>query len=188
MLDDKDLSESTLRFILWDALKSYPTSELLRLITDEDPIVRTSAAKQLHFRATNEVADRLTQLLSSEQDYIREVAAFGLGQLGTPEKPFRAVSSELLVDLLSRDESADVRAAAAAALGHLFVDESLPEASARALSTAAADSDARVRACVAFALSAHRDSPVAARVLRDLEHDEDADVRMWAVDEDDGEK
>lgn len=79
MIDDKDISDSTLRFILWRALQSYSTQELLDLLLDVDPIVRTAAAKQLHLRSEPSIFNKVCELSSNERDEVREISAFVMG-------------------------------------------------------------------------------------------------------------
>ena len=55
MIDDLDGSSSTLRLLVWQALKSYPTEALLKLLGDDDFIVRTAVARELQVRGGSEV-------------------------------------------------------------------------------------------------------------------------------------
>ena len=175
MLDDKDLSESTLRLLVWQARKKWPTRSLISLVLDPDPIVRTGAAKELHMRRSPEIYEKAKKLCAHRRDDAREIGAFVLGQLGTPKFPFRTKSIPILANLLSRDRSADVRAAAAASLGHLNANEAIDQ-----LVRAAKDSNVVVRECVAFALGFLEPSEEVERVAHTLAKDKDKDVRGWA--------
>lgn len=179
MIDDKDLSESTLRFIIWEALKNYPTDELLNLIEDEDPIVRTSAAKQLHFRPNKKVFEKSINLVSSKKDYEREIGAFLLGQLGTPNHPYKMQSFSYLVRLMS-DASSEVRASAVAAIGHLGANTPIDDNNIlNCVIQLAKDKCSDVRFCCAFALASFN-SDDARKVLNDLIADHCKIVRDWA--------
>jgi len=179
MIDDKDLSESTLRFILWEALKNYPTNQLLSLIEDEDPIVRTSAAKQLHFRPDDKVFEKAANLIFSGKDYEREIAAFLLGQLGTPNHPYKIKSFPYLIRLMS-DVSSEVRASAVAAIGHLgagtLIDDNNILDHVIQLTK---DKCSDVRFCCAFALASFN-SDDARKTLNHLITDRSKRVRDWA--------
>ncbi len=175
MIDDKDASDSTLRLILWKALQKYSTARLCTLLSDNDPIVRTSAAKQLHLRGTKAIYLKATELCEHEKTDSREIGAFLLGQLGAPKRPFRKQSIPILVNLLGNDPSMEVRAAAAAALGHLEAVEASGELIGRAI-----DPSPEVRVCVAFALGALKHSREIGTALRKLSRDENNEVREWA--------
>ncbi len=175
MIDDKDLSDSTLRFILWKALERYSTRDLLNFLYDHDPIVRTSAAKQLQLRGTPEIFRKVKLLCHHKTDTVREIAAFVLGQLGTPQFPFKKQSVSVLIKLLKKDSSHEVRAAAAAALGHLGSNEAM-----ESLLQSVHDKHDQVRTCVAFALGSMLPSTKVEDVLRKLSFDKKREVRSWA--------
>ena len=179
MIDDKDLSESTLRFIVWEALKNYSTDELLTLVEDEDPIVRTSAAKQLHFRPDKKVFEKSIDLISSAKDYEREIGAFLLGQLGTPNHPYKMQSFPYLVRLMS-DTSSEVRASAVAAIGHLGSSNPIDDNNLlNCVIQLAEDKCSDVRFCCAFALASFN-SDDARKALNSLIADRCKIVRDWA--------
>lgn len=175
MIDDKDGSSSVLRLLVWQALKIYPTPSLLTLLEDEDVIVRTAVARELQIRSEKESFSRIASLCDDPRDYMREIAAFVLGQFGTPDLPDRERSIEKLMRLLTEDEASDVRAAAASALGHLGAAQA-----ADALLHAAEDSSSEVRASAAVALGSVGGIPKVLEALRRLLVDPDANVRECA--------
>jgi HEAT repeat protein len=175
MIDDKDISDSTLRFILWRALQSYSTQELLDLLLDEDPIVRTAAAKQLHLRSEPSIFNKAYELSLHQRDEVREISAFVLGQLGTPNQPYKERSIPILIALLNNDSSHEVRAAAAAALGHLNANQATAD-----LLKAARDPNDDVRTCVAFALGSLNPTKEIEEILNQLIADKNNDVKEWA--------
>lgn len=175
MIDGKDLSDSELRLVLWKALRKYPTKELLRLLELKETILRTAAAKELHFRPTKAVLKNAINLCSSRLSVHREIGAFVLGQLGTPKMPFRNASIPILVKLLLTDKAVSVRAAAAAALGHLRASKAKIE-----LMRSSSDSNDSVRTTVAYALGSIRRDKDVLRALQNLAKDPHEDVRSWA--------
>lgn len=178
MIDDLDASSSTLRLLVGQALRSWSIDALLGLLTDNDYIVRTAAARELQVRGESRVYEEVVKLKNDERTYVREICAFILGQLGTPDMPYRNNSWPLLLELLS-DQAPEVRAAAAAALGHLCFD-SMPFEVERALILRSKDHDKDVRSCVAYALGNSSGSEDAKKVLYQLKEDEDPSVQTYA--------
>src|SRR5687768_4571620 len=122
MIDD-DFGESgaTLRMLVFQAKKGWSTNALLQLLRDEDSIVRTAVAREPQIRGESPIFGQVRDLIGSDQAYLREIAAFVLGQLGTPSMPFKQESIPLLLPLAA-DDDADVRSSVAAAFGHLCRD------------------------------------------------------------------
>lgn len=175
LLDNKDLSDSTLRLILWKALQEYSTDDLCELLLDSDVVVRTAAAKQLHFRPEPGVLQTAIKLCAAEKAYLREIGAFLLGQLGTPAMPFRTETIPLLSSLVSGDRAPSVRSAAAAVLGDLRASEA-----SEVLLNAARDPSAAVRLSVAIAFGLMAQHSEVTAALRKLARDRDKNVREWA--------
>lgn len=180
MIDNKDLSESTLRFILWEALGTYSTPALLKLLDDDDYIVRTAAAKQLQRRSEEIVFETAKAKTTDQKAYKREIGAFLLGQLGSPNLPYKSQSIHALLRLLE-DSDSEVRAASVAALGHLgsvipFDDEKILNKSLMLLN----DSSDEVRVCLAFALGSFLKTENLVSALTTLRRDTNKDVVEWA--------
>lgn len=180
MIDDKDITDSTLRFILWKALREYPTNELLELLEDEDMIVRTSAAKQLQLRPEEDVYHATVQLVEAQKEYKREISAFVLGQLGTPKFPYKDKSIPILTRLFD-DSSADVRATAVSSIGHLgsekiHHDDMLLDKVIKL----SIDQNEDVRLCCAYALALFIKSQKVIDALKKLLSDSSNDVKEWA--------
>lgn len=178
MIDDKDLSESTLRLLASQALKKWPDKAVINILTDDDYVVRTLAARELHMRRDNEIFAKIVELSHSEKPEVREICAFVLGQLGTPDMPFKEQAVPDLLRLLT-DNNVDVRAASAAAIGHAFVS-GMPNSVEKALYDAANDSESLVRCCVASALGSAENITEARKVLNILAKDADQKVREYA--------
>ncbi len=178
MIDDIDASASTLRLLIGQALKSWNIDAVLRLIVDDDYIVRTAAARELHLRGDQHIFDEVIKLISDKRPYVREISVFVLGQLGTPSIPFKDKSYPIVLRLL-KDKIPDVRMAAAAALGHMSYDV-MPVDVENALVLKSNDDDKDVRSCVAYALGNSSGSETVKRILKQLESDKEESVRSYA--------
>lgn len=176
---DKGVDEpgSSLRVLVSQALRSYPTRVLNTFLDDKNTVVRTAAARELQSRGEVESFEFAVSLLSDRRAYMREIGVFILGQLGTPDYPYKDASIDLIAERLSLDKSQMVRASAAAALGHLKASSKLD-----ILIYAASDESANVRACAAFALTRMKRRPKAREALCALRNDENPEVRCWAND------
>ncbi len=179
-MEDIDISKSTLHFLAYQAIKTWSADKLLPLLADADSVVRTLAAQQLQLNSSDLIFNEVIKLLGHTTDYVRESAAFVLGQLGTPERPYRDKALPYLLDMIN-DKSEDVRGAAIAALGHLYVeDEKMPNAVTQLIIKLASDSSSEVRSCVAFALGHSVSSDIVISTLEQLKHDSIEEVCSFA--------
>ena len=111
--------------LVWQALRLYPTNSLFQFLHDPSSIVRTIAARELQTRAEIDVVfDYTASMVGSSKRRDREIAAFLLGQIGTPNRPLKAKSLPLL-ETLCRDSDAEIRATALSSLGRLDAKEAL---------------------------------------------------------------
>ena len=175
MISEFDASSSTLHLLVWQALRTYTIDALLALLEDKDHIVRTAVARELQTRGGVKVFEIALARCDDPGADAREIGAFILGQLGTPDFPFRSQSIPRLVDLAISDLSSEVRAAAVAALGHLRAVEAKD-----ALFKAAHDISADVRAMAAVSIGGLGATTDVLQVLDELIHDEVNEVREWA--------
>ncbi|WP_082124159.1 HEAT repeat domain-containing protein [Lysobacter capsici] len=174
MIDNVDFSKSTLRLLVYQALKFYSLDSLHSLINDSNAIVRSAVARELQVRGDESTFDFLLSLVNDPRKSAREICAFALGQLGTPNYPFREKTLPLLASL-AQDLSFEVRSAAISGLGHLRANECID-----ILVTAADDVSAVVRASAAAALGNVASDSVVLNALNNLLLDEDRSVREWA--------
>ena len=175
MIDNPDFEKSTLSLLVFQALKQYSTPSLLPMLTDEDLIVRSSVARELQLRGGIEVFSEAKRLSISIRHENREIAAFLLGQLGTPDMPFREQSIPILKKLMI-DDYHEVQSAAISALGHLSANDAYGEICAQ---VSHLNSD--VRESVAFALGRLQINNKVVESLRILSEDANAGVREWAL-------
>jgi HEAT repeat protein len=146
-------SDDKLRFILLQTLQSHSEEHLFELVLEEDIVLRTAAARELHTRATSKTFEFAVQLVHSPRFGEREIAAFILGQLGSPVRIFHQESLKLLLGLID-DPYYEVRATAAGAIGFIAVgiDEQIPDV-VDSLVRLKTDKHDSVRASLAYALA-----------------------------------
>lgn len=175
MPDINSLNQEDVEYELWEEMKLYDIYRLHEELLSSEEMRRFAAAKQLHLRGDYRTFEYVVFLSKVQDASYRDVAAFTLGQLGTPNRPFRKQSIPILSDLLRYDPIPQVRAGAAAALGHLSALECVEY-----LNDASEDKDADVRTNVAFAFGAIKGEKVIEPLIR-LTHDDDSEVVSWAV-------
>lgn len=164
------------RFELWEAMRKHGLEELHAALRSKEEDRRFTAAQELQLRGQRATFDLVRSLAASREASQREIAAFTMGQLGTPNHPYLAESVPILRTLLTTDSDPKVRAAAAAALGHLRADDAFEY-----LREATRDQSPDVRSNAAFALGefAHREEAIPS--LLSLTKDVNSNVVAWAV-------
>lgn len=159
---------------LWEKFRACSLGQLHQALGSQNEPERFAAARELQVRGQATTFELSTSLAKNNNAVLREMSAFVLGQLGTPGRPFRHLSLPVLNRLLE-DSVFTVRAAAAAALGHLKAHESLT-----LLEKTAEDTEAEVRSNVAFALG-NIPCDRSVELLLALTWDSDQEVVSWAV-------
>jgi methionyl-tRNA formyltransferase len=129
----------------------------------------------LAYRGDEDVLFRARAMATDEDPRERGIAAFLLGQLGTPVPTFPAESAATLEEMAAREQDAGVLEAIAHGFGHLGEPYGLD--TLVALGTHA---DPRIREAAAIAL-AGRAAPGAIDALIRLSRDDETDVRDWAT-------
>lgn len=160
---------------LWQEFRKLGVEEIFEFLYDADETTRYTAAKELQFRGGRQVLDKAAELCADSDEMLREVGAFILGQIGTPDRPFDRESIPILMSLFEYDPVPAVRASAAASLGHLRCTEAVS-----ALEKGIHDPDSQVRLDIAGALGNMQDE-AALNPLLLLLRDDDNEVRNWAV-------
>ena len=175
MFDAQSEADDQRHFEIWRELKSSALDKLHAELLSSDEMRRFVAAQELHIRGERATFEFASSLLMYSEPNDREIAAFTLGQLGTPNCPFGAVSIPLLVERLGCDNDSIVRATAASALGHLRASLAINE-----LCAAASDIDKEVRSNIAFALGKiGQNAAIPTLIL--LSHDNESSVVGWAI-------
>lgn len=172
-----DRDGESLRMLVAQALRAYSIDSLHLFLEDRNALVRSAAARQVQIQGSEKSFKYAIDLLADKRAFVREIGVFILGQHGTPHYPYKSESVPLITERLVSDKSAAVRAAAAAALGHLKAYDAL-----EFLIDAATDKSTDVRSCVAFALSGMKRRARARTALDALKKDENSEVRFWAAD------
>ena len=129
----------------------------------------------LAHRGDEEVLFRAQAMAEDADPVARGIAAYLLGQLGTPVRTFPAESAATLETMAAKEADPDVLAAVAHGFGHLGEEYGVDT-----LLRLASHADARVREAVAIALAGRADGDALAALIA-LSGDEAADVRDWAT-------
>jgi len=175
MLDSDDDTGKLSRHFVRKGMSDCSTSQLIDLLTEDDQIVRSTAGFLLHLSGGDSGDfNRIVELSSHADAYVREVAAYVLGQFGTPDYPFRSASVPLL-SRMAHDTDDEVRLAAVSALGHLRGEDAW-----EVILSAATDSSRDVRWVVAFLLEFMDGLERSVAALSILAADPDSDVRAAA--------
>jgi len=173
---------NSVQHLIWRGLKDFPTPGVFLYLEDANVIVRSEAAHRLQLRPSRTVFLHVAKLLKSTTVYKREVAAFTLGQLGTPKRPYKKDSTRVLLQALKTESNAIVRSTIIVALGQLKAEKAL-----RRIVPFAKDRSPGVRAAVATAIGEiycerSKDIPPRLmRLVRKLRTDRSRSVREWAA-------
>jgi HEAT repeat protein len=129
----------------------------------------------LAYRGDESVLFRARSLASDPDPVARGVAAYLLGQLGTPVRTFPAESAAALEAMAATEADPEVLAAVAHGFGHLGAEYGV-----ETLLRLAAHPEARVREAVAISLAGRGDDAALAALI-ELSRDDASEVRDWAT-------
>ena len=104
----------------WYQLVPESASCIIKLLKDNDSLIRTQATNALSILSAREAIPEITKLLKDEDIWVRREAIISLGRLGV-----REIIPEL-INLL-KDENEWIRNEAAFTLGKLGIREAIPE-------------------------------------------------------------
>jgi HEAT repeat protein len=172
-----DKAGRSLRMLVTEALRHYPTSALFPFLNDRDVITRSAAAREIQIRGGKRAFGQTAGLLGDDNQQLREMACFILGQLGTPKLPFRSLSIAMLVKHLATEKHADAIAAALMSLGHLGATSQILK-----LAKFRQHPDPSVRAALIYAVAlacakADRTSESVTAIVKGLRKDRSSQVR-----------
>jgi HEAT repeat protein len=180
-IDRFDVTRSTLALILFNAMKTYDTNQLIDWLSDIDLFVRDAAAVRLHLRKLDDDQfQKIAKLSDHARFEFRAISARVLGQLETPTFRFAEASFPILVRLLE-DPYYEVRQQAATALGFIGGERELPKIAIEAMSRIVTDQDEQVRNALAIALISLVAFPNRKSVLESLAKDSNECVRDSAT-------
>jgi hypothetical protein len=129
----------------------------------------------LAYRGDEEVLFGARAMAEDGDPLERGIAAFLLGQLGTPVRTFPAESAAALEAMAEREQDPGVLEAIAHGFGHLGDAYGMDT-----LLRLSGHDDARVREAAAIALAGRSAAPAVDALIR-LSRDEQSDVRDWAT-------
>jgi len=177
---DHNAFESKLGQLLWKALKNSDENELFECLINENKVLRTAAACEIQIRASLGSFERVLILADSFRFESREIAAFILGQIGSPTEKYYGRSIESLTKLLN-DSYYEVRATSVGSFGFLASNrpDQHPLICSKIISLLV-DSEPTVRESLAFSL-AYIYTETAFNGLITLSKDLDTNVRKAAV-------
>jgi HEAT repeat protein len=89
------------------------------MLQDQEPVVRTSVARELQMRGGAAVWRIAKDLCKSKKTQDRVIGIFLISQLGTPRLPYQQESLDLINSLLSHERSSEVIEECLYAIGHL---------------------------------------------------------------------
>jgi HEAT repeat protein len=170
-----DMDSLDMALDLFQTMKRRSNDDLYEVIKEGSCEERHEAAAQLIIRGGEMTFRKAVEFCRSVDPGVRAEAAHILGELGTPERPFKTDSFPILTGLLRHDPDESVRTHAAYALGHLG-----DPAAISLLIETTGDASSQVRRGAAFALGCF-DSPEVVDSLIALTHDADEHVRDWAT-------
>lgn len=166
--------DSNLNTLIFQALRLYEDAALVQFLRDEHEVVRGLCARELQVRGSHVAFDAALALCREQDESLRELGYFMLGQIGQ-DRLFKEDSVPVLRAAYADETSTDLKAQCVAALGHLRADEC-----ADLMLDAARSDSADVRASAAAAIGFLRPSRELHDCLQLLVRDEDGDVRDWA--------
>jgi len=98
-------SESDLYILAWQRVKQLTNSELLCFACSKDALVRDLVIREFHVRPSREVFEIAEALVHDKRARAKEVGYLILGQLGSPNRPFRDDSMPLIMQGLESERS-----------------------------------------------------------------------------------
>ncbi len=172
-------AESDLYILAWQRVRQLTNSELLCFVRSKNALVRDLVIREFHIRPSREVLEIGLSLVRERKAVARASGYLILGQLGSPDRPFRDDSMPEIMRGIELEKSPSVRCAIAYAIGHLAPPRVFHE---QIIDTLLHYLDAKsksLRVAVAFAVAGLSLSDRLDQLVKRLLADGEQDVREW---------
>jgi hypothetical protein len=135
--------------------------------------------REFHVRPSREAFEIAEALVHDKRARAKEVGYLILGQLGSPNRPFRDDSMPLIMQGLESERSVSAKCAIAYAIGHLVPPHALHEKIIDGLLRYLDGNRKSLQVAVAFAVAGLSISDQLNRLLKKLLNDGSQDVKEW---------
>lgn len=174
-------SASDLYLLAWQRVRELELHELLKFVNSKSTTVRELVVQEMHIRGSEDVFRAACSLTASTKARVRSAGFLVLGQLGTPERPFRAESVPILLDGLERERTILVRCSIAYAIGHLGIPEAQNERIIERLVDYLESGNRSVDKAVAFSIAGLCRTPALELLVAKIHAKCDEDLNDWVT-------
>ncbi|MFT3960593.1 hypothetical protein [Propionivibrio sp.] len=172
-------AEFDLHILAWQRVRELTNAELLCFIRSKNTQVRDLIIREFHVRPSREVLEIALSLVNEKKAVARAAGYLILGQLGSPDRPFRNDSIPAIMKGIESEKLPSVRCAIAYAIGHLappkIFHEQIIVGFLRYLDT----KNRSLQEAVAFAVAGLSPSDRLNQLIEVLLADGDQDIREW---------
>jgi HEAT repeat protein len=172
-------AESDLYILAWQRVRQLTNAELLCFVRSKNALVRDLVIREFHVRPSREVLEIGLSLVRDGKAVARASGYLILGQLGSPNRPFRDDSMPAIMRGIESEKSPSVRCAIAYAIGHLVPPGVFHEQIIDSLLRYLDAKSESLRVAVAFAVAGLSLSDRLDQLVKRLLADSDQDVREW---------
>jgi len=167
--------KSSLEVLIWQAIELYSIDVLAQFLTDPDERVSFAAARRLQLYGGEMAYELAKNMLDSKDIKAKILGVFILGQLDNPNFSFKKKTVPILLKLLKKTRSKNLRNEIIVALGHLSDPQALPH-----LLKFLESKDEETRISLAAALIGFPENKDAIKAMQKLRQDPSRLVRYWA--------
>jgi hypothetical protein len=171
--------ESDLYILAWQRVKSLTNAELLCFVRSKNALVRDLVIREFHVRPSREVFETALSLLREKKAVARAAGYLILGQLGSPDRPFRDDSMLPILCGIESERSLSVRGAIAYAIGHLVPPKEFHEQIIGGLLRYLDTKSRSLQVAIAFAIAGLSLSVQLDQLIKKLLAGNDQDLREW---------
>jgi len=172
-------AESDLYILAWQRVKQLTNAELLCFVRSKNALVRDLVIREFHVRPSRDVLEIALSLLHEKKAIARAAGYLILGQLGSPDRPFRDDSMPPILRGIESEKSPSVRCAIAYAIGHLVPPRPFHEQIIGGLLRFLDAKEKSLSVSIAFAIAGLSLSDRLDQLMKRLLADGDQDVREW---------